>query len=210
MATLYPSRVFLNRCFPELSSGAISLEFTVGETPLAVADIQTAKELILASCAIAFAIAMIILGFIHHFAGGMFWVTLISAVIGSVITGSYLLQEASSGKLDANTEQYLKIAGFTVFGLATIFVTVCLFLRKQLMIALEVVKEAATALLDMSSVFLVPAVPVTLTIGYFAVWCYSVMLVYSVSTVRRPKHSHFCLFRYSSRACSKSLSKLEP
>eukprot|EP00456_Euglypha_rotunda_P045897 TRINITY_DN36415_c0_g1_i13.p1 TRINITY_DN36415_c0_g1~~TRINITY_DN36415_c0_g1_i13.p1 ORF type:complete len:436 (-),score=42.61 TRINITY_DN36415_c0_g1_i13:154-1461(-) len=77
----------------------------------------------------------------------------------------------------------LKYAAYFAFGLTGFFVLVVFSLRKEIRIAVELVKEAARAMIDMVSMFFFPVIPLACALGYFTFWIICALYIFSVSSL---------------------------
>jgi len=159
------------------------------------------------SCLIAF----IMLWFIRHCAKYVFWLACLLAIAGAfhfscaqvfiIITGAVtggwcLFQEGQRDTTKSNVSQLMTWTGVAVLVAAAVFVMVLCFLRKQLQIALEIVKEAGKAISDMKSLVVFPFFLALLALGYFVLIAYIALNVFSVFTYQKVNTPDSVLKRY--------------
>src|SRR5687768_3079628 len=70
--------------------------------------------------------------------------------------------------------------GIVILVATAIFLMILCFLRKQLQIALEIVKEASKAISDMKSLVVFPIFPALAALGYFVLLAYVALNLFSV------------------------------
>jgi len=196
MAWKYPSIPYMDAyCLPELNS---TMELAVdisGEGATwdsakevfarAVADLQTTQLYMLISPVAAIVVAFIFMIFLKCFAGILTLICLMlieSCLLGlGAMLYLYPVNGIAEGTITEEEGLYITYISYGVLGLAAIFIVVCLFLRKQILIAIAVVKEAAQAIGDMKLIIFFPLLPALCVIAYAALWVVGGLFVASVT-----------------------------
>lgn len=156
----------------------------------AMADIEVTLEIIAASPAVAVVVAFLWLFLVRLAAGFVIWSSVLLTAAGAGFLGYTLLEQAEeyesgTAEVDDNRAKYARITGYVFIGLAALFLVMVFALRKRIRIAIEVIKEASRAVVDMPCVMCVPLMPTVLVVGYFALWLYIAITIFSVGDLSR-------------------------
>lgn len=193
MARLYPTKKFLGYCLPDPLAN-ISLSISIEgqltgafaglqqQAKRAVADLNTAQWVIVGSSFLAIAVTFMFTFIIKKFASCLIWFLFALIVLGGVIMGLMLLQQ-SQMILTSNPQhaEFMQIAAYIVFALCVILVLIAIALYVQLQIAIEVVREAAHAIIDMPMIIFFPMIPFFLLFAYLFYWIYGAIMVMSIT-----------------------------
>lgn len=210
MAQLYVSTPYLHYCVPQLvsSNSSVSLNinldsqfgdsFSQGSeiASRAVADIFAIKEWVFGSSVSCIVVVFTWIFLLKCFAGHIVFISFVSILVimlyGAVSVYSWAQKEKA---IDAKKAQYAEIAAGVLLGIGFLWLCVIFFLRKQIAIAVEVVKEASTALMDMKALLLFPLYPVIIGVGYIVLWVYIGLYTWSVTTLT-PKPTPTAVMNY--------------
>jgi len=112
--------------------------------------------------------------------------TCILLVIVSIFAGGYFMyaygiKAQSDGSLSASRADACLYTAYVLWGIDGIFVLVMFFMRKRILIAIGVVKEAARAMTDMPLLIVFPIVPVLVGCCYICWWLVMMTYIWSVS-----------------------------
>eukprot|EP00479_Gromia_sphaerica_P010264 TRINITY_DN4663_c0_g1_i1.p1 TRINITY_DN4663_c0_g1~~TRINITY_DN4663_c0_g1_i1.p1 ORF type:complete len:234 (+),score=36.65 TRINITY_DN4663_c0_g1_i1:171-872(+) len=113
----------------------------------------------------------------------MVWICIFGIIVSGAIAGGLLINEAiqlDSSPIKTDTNSTL----LYVFGSVSLFLTVLFTilicgLRSQIAIAIEVVKEASKAVLDMPTLLIFPFYPFVFVIGFFGFWIYAALIMWT-------------------------------
>lgn len=197
MAVLYESVADLYYCVPTAPSQVdevIRNELSHGSK--LVSDLSIASNVIYGMTGGSCLIAFLMLWFIRHCAKYVFWLACLLAIAGAVAGGWCLFQEGQRDTTKSNVSQLMTWTGVAVLVAAVLFVTVLCFLRKQLQIALEIVKEAGKAISDLKSLVVFPFFLALVALGYFVLIAYIALNVFSVFTYQQVNTPESVLKRY--------------
>jgi len=151
-------------------------------------DVFLCMEVIAFSTLIALLLSYAYVELLNHVAGCLIATcTLLIGVSGLVL--GYTMYEysftiAADSYMGEEKAAFLEYGSYTVWTLTGIFLLVMFALRTQIRIGIEVVKEAARALMDIKLIIFLPVVPLVVMMAYSAVWLYIGLTVFSVSTLK--------------------------
>lgn len=113
-----------------------------------------------------------------------FGVVVITA--GGVLISYVLLQNAKQMAATVSTERELavEILGYTTICLTVLFLCILIALRHRIAIAIEVVREAMTAVRHMKFLVFFPLLPFLVGLGYFVLFVYATLMAGSVWNVQ--------------------------
>lgn len=193
---LYPSFRFGRYCLPDIEKVAnvtsmleMSKTFTAAfeeaseQTSRIMTDLVTARNVIYGCGAGTFLGAMVVMFLIQKLAGFIIWGVIFTAIALIAVLGGvsykYCLEEKSA---EDDLHEYLEVASYVLWVIAAILLLTVFFLRTQIRIAIEVVKQAAKALESMPSLYLFPLLGGLLAVLYFVFWVVISGQVFSVIT----------------------------
>ena len=195
----YPSIPFMGAyCIPDANS-SLSVAVEVGGSAAelfdkagnlysrSLADTYTAFDYIVASPAVCVVVAFLFCIFLRKFAGVLTATALfIVGACGMACGGLFYNFSATglaSGDLTIQQSEYVLYFSYAIFIIVGLYLIVLLALRKQILIAIEVVKESAGAINDMKMLVFFPIWPSLAVLGYLALWVYIGLFFASVFTV---------------------------
>ena len=108
---------------------------------------------------------------------------IVAGVAGGVFLYNYGIKAQADGTISSTRADACVYTAYVLWGFVAIFTLVVFFLRKRILIAIEVVKEAALAITQMPMMIVFPLFPVILGFAYIACWIYLSIYVYSVTTL---------------------------
>jgi len=182
MARFYESTPQFYYCVPTIPSSVVNsfIKDEMGQGAKIVSDLSVASNLIYGMTAGACVVSFFMLWFIRHCAKYVFWLSCFLAIAGATAGGWCLLQQGQRDTTKSNMSQLLTWTGIAILAATGIFVAILCFLRKQLQIALEIVKEAAKAISDLKSLIIFPVFPALAAVGYFVLIGYVALNLFSV------------------------------
>eukprot|EP00808_Paulinella_micropora_P014562 g4955.t1 len=200
MAWLHRSELFVHFCLPNfVPEGNISVRVAVegefyeqfqtlaNQASRSVADLYLVWPYILISGGVALVVAFVFCFLLRYLASCIIWVSIVLLAGGGFLLGYSLLELAkvqSASAFGAERAKALKYSGWIAYALSVLFLLLVFFLRMQIRVAVELVKEASRAISDMKSVVLFPICPFTAALGYFALLSYAALQLFSVSSLQ--------------------------
>ena len=192
----YTSERLMNYCIPRLDATSAAA-YNVTTFPYdaefnsatnlasrAFVDLYTVWPIILIAAFVALIFSFLYTALSKHFAGALVLTTIALLTTGGFLTAYALLRMAASA--DATTASgratAMRGVGIAVAVLTAVFLLVVLALRKRIYIAVEVVKEASRAVLDMWELVLFPLFPFVVGCGYFVLFIVTTLYIASVWT----------------------------
>ena len=151
------------------------------------------KYIFLICLAIAFALSYLFSLLLEHFT----WIIVTVSIAGILIGGTYMSimswlrykKLAEEAETSQNKDEMLSNAKFykwvaiilwTIIG---IFLLTLLCLFSRLVLAVNVIRAAADFVTDSVGIVLVPVVITVISILYFILWCYQLMMLYSTGVL---------------------------
>lgn len=194
MAMLYESFEFSGYCIPNLSANqsiAISVETDLSGDLGSAQEIatrgmrdlyQTTDLMWISGVSAIFWVFFAIL-LIRLLAGYVVAFACTFLVLCSLYAGAVTFQWASdpANNLDDDRKLAVQIVGGVFGGLGLIMALIFFFMRNQIRIAVEVVKESSRAIFAMKSIMFFPIFPAIAGVAYLSVWLYTGLYVWSVS-----------------------------
>lgn len=196
MSQLYVSENYMDLyCVPSLNQGGnesgVSVQVEFGSSfssgaeiaSRAIGDIYISQSYIMGCALSCVVIVFIWIFLLKCLAGYIIFVCNIAIVLVLGYTGFAVFSWASSAEagLDPDRTLAAKIAGGVIMGIGALWLVVIFFLRKQIKIATEVVKEASRALMDMKALLFFPVVPAGVGVLYFSLWVLIGLNIWSVT-----------------------------
>jgi len=144
-------------------------------------DIILAKTVLLSSIGICAALCYIYGKLIQSCGKAIIWTALCMAIIVVFIIGHMMVQKAPALKASGyeNTAYYAEILGYVLMVGDLLFVCTICALRKQINLAILVLKESFHALYDMCFLFFLPLIGFVASVGWFVAWI--VCFIYTIS-----------------------------
>jgi len=154
----------------------------------AMGDMWVAAPIIAASAAIALAFSYYYTYVAKKFAGFMVWSLILFLAGAGLLCGYALLQNAESMTNDPATKQTSQstIKGQRALGWILVigtmlFLCIVFFLRKRILIAIEVIKEASRALNALPGIIFFPLLPFAIGVGFIFWWIVITLYIFSVT-----------------------------
>eukprot|EP00457_Paulinella_chromatophora_P002888 gb/GEZN01002893.1/.p1 GENE.gb/GEZN01002893.1/~~gb/GEZN01002893.1/.p1 ORF type:complete len:720 (+),score=43.70 gb/GEZN01002893.1/:64-2223(+) len=160
----------------------------------AMGDMLTAWPIILASAGVALGLSFLYTYFTQKCGYCLLFILVLFISVAGFLAGYAILKDAYAQGKDPIISYYAqtsllvqKVVGW-VFVVATFIFLIILFaIRKQLFLALEVIKEAAEAIQDMPTLLCFPVFPFIVGMAYVALWIAVCCYIFSVTNpVGRP------------------------
>lgn len=193
MAMLYPSVQFGQACIPNaqqvVNSSAWAQSFLDPSNMVSrgIADFETSFGLVLGSGAAAFLAALILVYLIKFVAATVIWGLLALTFVSMVALGAVLFaynqrnyNNPTNLQDHKDMAQSLTVVSYIVWGIAVVFAVTVFFLRTQIEIAIEVVKQGSNALQDLNQLLFFPMLPIAVAGAYIVLWSFVAANVYSV------------------------------
>lgn len=185
----YPTEEYVYYCLPS-ANGNFTLDgfqSSANAASRGVADLYGAWSLILLSAFISLCVTYLMLGLLQKMAGLLVLVGLIIIIVGGFLFGYALVTYGTDPLYNSNlsTDEALaaEVMGYIVFTATCLFILVLFFLRKRILIAVNIVEEASIAVNDMKMILLFPIVPFLIFCGYGAFWLAGALWIWSVSNL---------------------------
>jgi choline transporter-like protein 2/4/5 len=182
VVTVYPTEEYLDSyCLPSSNSPVQISGFNDGANKFSrqIGDLQTAIPVIGASIGIALLMAFFYISLMKCCVGVLVWGTIGGIIVGGFYLAYNLLQKAKDVDNDQDKQTY-QICGYSILGLTIIFLCIIIFARQRIAIAVEVIKSASRAINDMPLMVFFPIWPLLLCVGFFFVWLYASIYIFSV------------------------------
>lgn len=152
-----------------------------------IGDVMTCMEVIAFSGIFALLISFVYVESLRCVAGPLIAICVFLIIITGSIIGWGMWEYSKTIAHDAHFAQeqtsFLYYGAIFMWTVTGIFALVMLFLRTQVLIAIEVIKEASRALHDMKLLIFTPIIPLVCAIAYFALWLWMSLHVFSVSSL---------------------------
>ncbi len=146
-----------------------------------VADLWTLRYVLLVSMGCAVLVGLIMMLIIHVCVRVMVWGTIFSFLGGGVVLGGVFFYRYNY--VDDILSKQWRDAWFAlaliVWGVTFITLLIVIFLRKQIAIAIEVIKEASRVVSDMKCLVFYPVIPALAIAGYFILFVLMCLWLYS-------------------------------
>ncbi len=135
----------------------------------AFADLWVTWPIILISAGVALAWAFAYEWLAKRWAGVLVWTAFLIMITGGFLMSYTLLKKAADINDTAAADRKKAMQGFGILMviLTFIFMLIVIALRKRIYIAVEVIKSASAAVLDMSSIVFFPLIPMFVGCCYF-------------------------------------------
>ena len=187
----YDSQRLMFYCIPTVDnvqniSFAYEAEFNTASNlaSRAFTDLYTVWPAILIA-----AFAALVLSFVYALLSKWFAGVLVFTSIGALLAGGFLMSYAllkMAAEADATTvsdrARAMRGVGIGIAVVTVLFLLIVLALRKRIYIAVEVMKEASRAVLDLSWLVLFPLFPFAVGCGYFVLFVFTTLYIASVWT----------------------------
>jgi choline transporter-like protein 2/4/5 len=200
MSWRYESQPFMGAyCIPKPENETIALALAAGGEASSLSVFDSASEIfsrivgdmysaymyVLISPFVAIIVTFIFMLFLRRFAGVLTFLFLLLIEIAWLALAASLYMYSSSGVasgfLTESQGTYMIYTSYVFFALNAIFLLVLLVLRKQILMAIGVVKESAEAIGDMKLIIFFPIWPVLCLLGYFCFWIVIALYLASVT-----------------------------
>jgi hypothetical protein len=170
MAMLYPSYPFGHYCVPDVAAIAnqtvAAMATTTADsffqdaqeqTARVVTDLVTAHEVIIGAAFGTFVVSLLVMFLIQKLAGVLVWaMVLVMLVAGAALGYEMLVYSKQEGASEDDLSTYLEYGSYVTWGATALMLLVVLFLRTQIKIGIEVTKQAAHAMRDMPTLYVLP------------------------------------------------------
>eukprot|EP00457_Paulinella_chromatophora_P002520 gb/GEZN01002525.1/.p1 GENE.gb/GEZN01002525.1/~~gb/GEZN01002525.1/.p1 ORF type:complete len:681 (-),score=119.68 gb/GEZN01002525.1/:357-2399(-) len=197
MAWLHRSELFVYYCVPNfVPEGNVSVSIEVqgdfykqfetlaNQATRSVGDLYIIWPYILLSGAVALVVTFFFTFLLRFLASCVIWCSILLLAGGGFLLGFSLLDLAKTqdgSDFGIERKKVLTYSGYAAYVLVALFLLLVFFLRIQIKVAVELVKEASRAISDMKSVVLFPVFPFVFCVGYFALLTVGALLIFSVS-----------------------------
>lgn len=220
MTWRYPTTPFMNAyCMPDLETmqalvdkAGATLEEDEGAMGsawdqimnamlTAVADLNTAQWVMAAAAGGSIFVSFFMIAVLRQFAG-VIVATALTMLVASILVMGYGVWTFADylktlGTYTAEEISYVQYVAYGIWGIAAILCLVILFLRKQILIAIAVIKESAGATADMRLLIFFPLWPAIFAVGYFLAWIWIALNIASVSTLTQGAGLPITMLKYS-------------
>jgi hypothetical protein len=190
MPATYGSKQYTRYCIPDDAAdfGNSTIDNLFGEGTAstisrAVADLYTVWWAFLISIFIAILLSFIYAKGLKIFGSTMVYGGFAAIALAGVLSGMALWAEAEEQR-DGNYSEYadvMEYSGYVVMGFSVLFALIVCCLRNKIKLAIEIVKEAGEALVDMPALIFFPLVPVFLGAAYMVYWIIVSLYIFSVT-----------------------------
>jgi len=154
-----------------------------------IGDVMSAYELIFLSCAAAVVVSYGFVFMLRYVAGALVILCLCLLIGGGTAFGFFSLNYSkgvdTTAFLGEEKKALFEYSAYVVWVATGIFLLVSFFLREQLKIAIEVVKEGARAVGDMKTIIFFPILPLLMAVAYLAAWVVGLTYCLSISEFKR-------------------------
>ena len=178
---------------PVCSSFNDNFDSTSSAASRAISDLYNAREVIAGGALLALIISFLYMFFVRHFAGFLVWLCILFILIGGFIMSYIFMRYAYTADPNFTPQSqitaYWYTGGFTL-GFTVLFLFIIIALRKQIQIAIEVVKESSDTILDIPSLIVFPFFPFGCALVYCGWFIYVCLYLFSVSTPLSYKSSY--------------------
>ena len=188
----YTSERLMHYCIPTLDAVnnvttfpyASEFDSATNLASRAFVDLYTVWPVILISAFVALTFAFLYTALSKHYAGTLVLATLTLLTTGGFLASYALLRMAATADTTTASDRAkaMRGVGIAVAVVTAIFLLIILALRKRIYIAVEVVKEASRAVLDMWELILFPLLPFFLGCAYFVLFIATTLYIASVWT----------------------------
>jgi len=151
----------------------------------AVADLAVTKWLIVVSSFLCIALAFVYLRLVASIGRLLMWLTMVVIIAGGALLSALLIQHGAADLAEPENEDLGKIevgCGAVVAFVVLAMLLALWFIRKRIATAIQMLDEASTAVRDMKTTLVFPAVYSLVGIGYLAFWVLVLLYIYSVQT----------------------------
>ena len=213
-----PSTPVLHYCVPDPqallnASAALNVSGVEPSSPLlqsattqalsAIGDVLDTWPVILGSAGITVALSFLYLLVLQLAAGALVYSLLALLLVAGGLSGYALLQfadsESSNPTVSTTNVHLMQYFAYALLGLTAIFALVIIALRKRILLAVQVVKEASRAMSAMRSMLLFPLLPVAAFVGFAVGWVAIALYTYSVGSYAYVATPNPVLFDFSTQ-----------
>jgi hypothetical protein len=189
MVSNYPTKAMYGRyCVPDVSSSAWPSGLTDGvstqlnsfydQITRQFGDLVQSAGIFLITAAIAIVLSFLFIFLSRFVIGYLVWLTLLGLLIAGAVCSAYWYR-AYSSELGSDMKN-LDLAIFIVCAAFTFIVfCVSVFLRTQINISINVIKESSRAMGDLVWMIVFPLLPAMLTMAYLVLAIYGFSMVYT-------------------------------
>ena len=152
----------------------------------AIGDILNVWPVILASAGITVVFSFLWLIVLQLAAGALIYTLLLLLLIAGALSGYALLQfaasEANNPTMSVTQLHVMRYFAYALFGVTALFALIIIALRKRIVLAVQVVKEASRAMSAMKAMLLFPLIPIAAFVMFAAGWLAIALYMYSVGS----------------------------
>lgn len=193
---LYKSEAFLSYCIPIFAqnvSVSVSVTADYASPKLVeaseivvqgIGDIFIARDILYCCIPYALLVTLFFCWLMRKFATCLVYSLLFSVMIIGLFLVHLLLEyadEINTTQLEKERAQWLKYTAYILSAIIGIFAIICFFMRNQIDIAVEVVKESSRALMDMKGLLVFPLLPMAIGVAYVLFWSFCMFHFYSIA-----------------------------
>lgn len=194
MAVNYKSIAVAGYCLPDIRvlpanlTSAFNDEFSGAQAAVtrSTSDLWTLRYVLLASTGAALLVSIFVIMLSRHCVSCFVWSTIIFFLGGGVVLGGvfwYRYKDNGDFFVSEWTDAWFALA-IASWSVTFICLLILIFLRKQLKIAIEVVREASRVISDMKCLICYPLLPGLFIVGYFLLFVLITLWFYSVGSYR--------------------------
>jgi len=178
----YKSKLYIEKyCIPDPSEGLSIAGFDdfSQELERGMGDVDETIPIIGASIAIAFVMSFGFIWLMKCCVGVLVWSTVAVILVGGGALGYVLYDSKDQEDLSERESSIREYVAYGLFGFTAIFFFLVIFLRKRILIAIQVIKSAGRSIGDMPMMAIFPLGPLVLLIGFFLAWLYTTIYIFS-------------------------------
>lgn len=178
----YKSEAFLFYCLPVTQNNSATTAFNSGEAHFSrmLSDLYTARFLLLASLFCSLLLSFVYTKLIERCGRCLVWGFIVLLFAAGAGTSFYFLKEAYVSDTTNKDVETLRTIGWVALVATVIFFIIVVALRKRINLALEVVREAAEALIQMPCLVAMPIFPFFSVTIFCSIWLVGLLVVGTV------------------------------
>ena len=144
-----------------------------------VNDIMNSYLIILASIGVALIVGFIYLCLLKCIAGIIVFVSIVAYLIGLAIMGYFVYLKGTIVDSSGTSNVNMTYMAYGIWGFCGLNALIFCCFRKQLALAVAIVKTAGVFLNDVKSVLIVPILGQIFIIIFFAIWIFGFIYIYA-------------------------------
>lgn len=169
-------------CIPNVvnyASFSSSISSSLGVADKYVNDLMNSYLIILASIGVALVVGFIYLCLLKCIAGIIVFVSIMAYLIGLAILGYFIYLKGTTTDSSGNSNLNMTYMAYGIWGFCGLNALIFCCFRKQLALAVAIVKTAGVFLNDVKSVLIVPILGQIFIIVFFAIWVFGFIYIYA-------------------------------